>query len=217
MKLNLYNNIYKMSDYLKMKAFVSSQVLRQQNFANDVKKNVCDFTEGTEINGKPAISGTQSIDYAIVPLYSNADCTTQIGTATFYDMLLNIENNYTINEKGIFSFTKRAANGNIMSSPTVQYEYSLGSNSNDVFFSDQSSQKFNTNGYGMDGSQNLLDLSGVRLSINVSGSLRTVRFTEGNVANYNLLNGKQYYYTLDDFAFAGHPGRCNDYYYSAHN
>jgi hypothetical protein len=206
-----------MSDYLKMKALVSSQVLRQQNFASEVKKNVCDFTEGTAIAGKPAISGTQSIDYSMVPLYSNTACTVLVGSITFYDMLLNIEDNYTIYEKGILSFTKRDASGKIINSPTVRYEYSQGSNSDSVFFADLSSHTFRIDGYGMDGSQNLLDLLNAKLTIDISGKLRTVSFSGGNVGSYSLLNGKQYYYTLDDFAFAGHPGRCNDYYYSAHN
>lgn len=206
-----------MSEYSKIKALISAQILRQQNFANNVKNSVCDFTPGTAIAGKPAISGTQSLDYSMVPIYANAACTIPVGTATFYDMLLNLEDNYTINEKGIFSFTKKDASGKIIDSPTVQYEYSLGSNSDSVFFSDPSSHTFKMDGYGMDGTQNFLDLANAKLTIAVSGKLRTVSFTGGNITGFNLLNGKNYYYTLDDFAFSGHPGRCNDYYYSAHN
>ena len=45
-----------MSDYLKTKALISSHVLRQKYFAENVKKHVCDFTAGTAIAGKPAIA-----------------------------------------------------------------------------------------------------------------------------------------------------------------
>lgn len=203
-----------MPDYLKIKALTTSQILKQQNLVSLIKKNVCDFTPGT-------IPGTQNVEYSMVPIYSDTACIIQVGTVTFIDNIVNLGDNYTINEKAIYSFTKKDAAGNIIDSPTIQYEYSSGTNNNSVFFANGSTHTFKIVclGKDKDNTTDLLDISNVKISITINGTLRTASFSNlpatGLAANSVLRS--TYYYSLNDFSFPGHPGKCNDYFYSAHN
>lgn len=202
-----------MSSYLQTRALAASQMLKSQTLVSQIKKNVCNFTAGT-------MMGTQNTEYSMVPLYSNSECTTQVGTITFIDNIVNIADNYTIYEKGILSFTKKDPAGNVIDSPTVQYEYASGTNNNSVFFANGSNHTFKIVGYGRDkDNADLLDITNVKITININGDLRTATFSNlpATGLGANSVLKSTYYYTLKDFAFPGHPGTCNDYFYSANN
>ena len=112
-----------MADYLKMKALVSSQVLKQKNLEKSINQNFCDFTTGTtiELTVKPTIHEIHSVNDSVEPLYKIDTCAshddvTSVKTiheprsdepsykndtytifddnATIYNTILNIEDKY---------------------------------------------------------------------------------------------------------------------------
>ena len=168
---------------------------------SSIQLNKLSFTPGMVYS-----SGQQNADYAIVPLYSDPSGTTQVGTVTFTDNIMNIPNNYVITEKAVFSILDTNQTANVL------YEYTNVFQDSNIYWANGTTNDVKIlYGYGITSDGNdLIDLTGhVQIVVNNDGS-RKVTFTNLSISDDMTLNGT-YYYLYSDFA------NYSDFYYSSNN
>jgi hypothetical protein len=167
----------------------------------DIGLNKLIFTPGTVYSG-----GQQTTDYAIIPLYSDPSGLNQVGSVRFTDHLMNLENNYVLTEKGVFSILDSNQDINIV------YEYSNSNSTPSVYWADGTTNVVKIlYGYGTTSSDNnLFNLTGaVQIYVNPNG-VRSVNFIDLPITGDETLNAT-YYYLYSDFS------NYNDFYYTSNN